>query len=430
MVERITVRGTPTRTERQAAPAGVDKTTSGVSHDPGLAQASQLKRLAQTRPSFNVEGRFPSAHWAWTERLHDPHPELIQRDFLEVQKQPDADNVRAFGTETPSSSDVLLHYAGDPPAGVPVHPRPVLLVHGAAHDSNYFKDGHDGKVGGGLADHLRQQGFKVYAVTFAHNQDDNFFWAQQINNAKTRIKTLEKVDDIDMVAHSKGGQAAQMVVSDFRQPWMTAYPQDVHRVVFVAAPLGGIDYSFRHPAVSLGMACMPDFTFNAPTSWDRTYYWGLPKSTTAMSFGAGIDGPGPDYFPGQRQILGRWDESYPLPRFETDWKTTYYGGQGVVSHGEGIEHYIDQGGDTVEKLQEKGIQPGVEVAVLAGDRPNLPSFYNEETGPSDGLLFTKSATALPPGANLLETRVLPLNHMDLVRKPAGMDAIADLLSRP
>lgn len=379
-------------------------------------------------PDVTVRGRFPSHKWAWTEHLFDSDPHFKQQNFHPRGHQRSKEIVAAFGTDTPHSGSVLLHYAGKPPAGVKRQPHPVVLVHGANKNGDFWWDPHENGTDKGLPQLLRAQGFDVYAVSFAHPHDDNFFWAEQMANCIERVKQLSGAEQVDLVAHSKGGAPARAYVSDYREPWMTPYRGDVHRLVLVGAANGGIDSTFRHPNANLALLTPTDSPLlNAPMSWDSARYMGIfPVNTTDISYSNQTK----DYWPGQDQLLARWDSKYPLAVWEQDWYTTYNGGTGFFSHSKGIDHYIQQGGNYIENLNRHPIEPHVQVALLAGDNPNIPGILNESTGPSDGLLFVESALHVPTTQNVVKKSVLHLNHKDLVSEPEGQQWIADTLKTP
>lgn len=396
-----------------------------ASAPPAPQDGVQLSRGQAAAPTtFEVVKRVPSQTWAWTELLHDPDPNFVQRNFHPRQVQRNPEVVAAFGTGTPHSGNVLLHYAGDPPAGVPRHETPVLLVHGASKDGNYWWDPKEDGSEHGLPQFLRDQGYQVYAVTFAHNHDDNFQQAEQVANAVDRLKGLTGQSQVDLVAHSKGCLPARMYTSDVRQPWMTPFREDVRRLVLIGGPNGGIDYSFRHPVANFALYGDSDNPrLNAPISWERMMAWGSMKDTSDVGFGSA----GPDYWPGQRQMLGRWDGQYRLSLSEPDFYTTYHGGRGFVSLSKGIDHYIAEGGNLIQRLAEKPVDPSVQVAVLAGNRPNVPGILNETTGPSDGLVFVQSALQLPDEVQVTAQKVMPLHHKAITSETSAHRWVADVL---
>lgn len=223
----------------------------------------------------------------WIEHLRDPDPQLGQRAFLPSQEQKTAAVVEAFGTKTPSSGSVLLHYAGAPVAAD--RTVPVVIVSGAKVDGTFYN---------GLAQNLRSQGFQVYAVTFAHNQDDNRVQAHQLANVLTRVRQLTGASQVDLVAHSKGCVVATVYAApEFRESWMLPYAQDVRRMLLVGGPNGGIDYFHRHP-----------FTDQGATNWPMVYRGDYDLRPEG-------------YWPGQAQMVARWDRQYPPAD-----GVTYYGG--------------------------------------------------------------------------------------------------------
>lgn len=393
--------------------------------------SGRAPREAPATASGKVEvvHRMPFSQGGWMELLRDRDPNLTQRNFHPRSVQRNPEIIKAFGTNTPHSGDAVLLYAGDPPPGVKVQETPVLLVHGASKSADFWWDPKENGSGGGLPQHLREQGFKVYAVSFAHNQDDQFFWSQQIGNASERVRQLTGAPQIDLVGHSKGGQATRVYCTPGISPeWTREAQGDIRRLVLVAAPNGGIDTLFRHPSANYALYGNSDSPhLNAPMSWERMIAWGTNRDVSEFGFSS----QGPDYWPGQRQMLARWADRYPIPITEPDWSSTYEGGQGWVSYSRGIDHYIAQGGNLVERLNQAPIDPSIEVAVLAGDRANVKGIVNETGGPSDGLLFLESALKMSKNTNVVRQGVLHLNHKSLVSEPEGQQWIADaLLGKP
>ncbi len=364
------------------------------------------------------------AGWARTERLFDANPNFVQRNFHPRQHHRDQSIIKAFGSATPHSGNVLLHYAGEPPADKKKS-TPVLLVHGATKNGNFFLDPKEDGSGGGPVQRLREEGFDVYAVSFAHNQDDNYLWSEQIANAIAKIKEETGADQVDLIGHSKGALAARMYTSDVRQDWMTSYRGDVRRLVLIGAPNGGIDYSFRHSVANYALGKDDDSPYlNAPMSWDTMIKWGQNVDMRELGFSS----KGPDYWPGQRQMLARWDDRFGLPKSQPDWYTTYHGGQGFVSSSRGVDHFIEEGGNLIEQLNQTPIDPSVEVAVLAGDKADIEGILNEYTGPSDGIVFVESALMMPEGTNIVARDVLHANHKALVSGEEGQQWLVDVLS--
>lgn len=416
--------GGGTRAARASAPA----LRAAEPIAPRIGDAVEV--TAQSGPAqgphrVTVVQRVASARWGWIEQLRDKDPHLTQRSFHPRQVIRDPEIVNAFGTSTPHSGDALLMYAGDPPPGAPKRDTPVILVHGASKNANFWWDPHENGSDHGLPQRLRDEGYHVYAVSFAHNQDDNNVWAQQLSNAIGRVKRLEGVAQVDLVGHSKGGVPVRAYLSNFGEPWMTAYQGDVRRAVFVASPLGGIDFSFRHPSANLALYGKSDNPYlNAPMSWDRMIAYGWWHDVRDQGFSK----DGPDYWPGQRQLLDRWDGVYKPSSLEPDVKTTIEGGQGLISTSRGIDHFINESGRYMPRLRVTPIDPHVDVAVLAGNRPDIKGISNEHDGESDGLLFLRSALEVPRESRLVAEAVFPLNHKEIVADASAHQWVADVLA--
>jgi hypothetical protein len=338
-----------------------------------------------------------------------------------AQLEPDV--VAGFGSTTPSSRSVLLHaYAGwdrrDPRP-------PLLLVHGATSDAACWIRPYNHRDQG-LAAFFAARGRRVFAVTFAHKHGCNLLQAEQLNQAIQRVREMTDARRVDVLAHSKGGVAARALASGVREPWMTPYQGDIRRLVLVGAPNAGIDYSFRHPVANL--ALVPEKVgFNAPMSWRKVRVFGLWVDTAARSLYTDAG----NYFPGQAQMLARWDHRYPLTPFEPDYHQTYHGGSGLFGQSDGIDVAIAQGGHLMARLAEHPLDDAVELAVLGGDRANRLGYLNETTGPSDGTVFVESAMATADltrgGARLVSAEVRPINHAELIYADAAKAWFAQVL---
>ena len=322
--------------------------------------------------------------WDWTEHLRFQTRDLPRTPHHRRQRQKDPEVLEAFGQPTPPPDELLLHYAGDPTNS---RPTPVLLVHGAGV-SGYFWY----RIEKRLPVTLRQEGFRVYFLSLPHNQDDNFVWAQQIYWALQRVHEHSGSDQVDVVAHSKGGFGLRLLLSEERRPWMNVSTEGIRKALFVATPLGGADYSFRYPFMNWAIYCGGDNPrLNAPISWEEMVVLGRWRSSGPLRIGS-------EHWPGQRQFLSAWDHRYPIPRYA---RSTYYGGRGKLGRSRGIHHYIEMGGKLVERLRAQPIPNSVQVGLLAGDRADIPFFPNEKAGPSDGLLLVESAWPRPPRAGLI-----------------------------
>jgi len=338
---------------------------------------------------------------AWIEHLQDNEEHLVQRQFLPSQQQKNAEVVKSFGTPTPPSSSVLLHFFG-PPA-TPAEKPPVVIVPGAKVDAYFYQT---------LAQSLRTQGLSVYALTFAHNQDDNYGQAQQLTNAVARVRSLTNAPQVDLVAHSKGCIVATVYATpSFRKHWMSDYAHDLRRMLLVGGPNGGIDYFHRHPFEDQGAS-------NWPMVWRSLTADGQTKDCGAWQMD--LDG----YWPGQAQLVSRWDERFPVQD-----KVSYYGGSSDRFQADGIEAAIEAGENFIARLGSSPLAEEVEVGLLAGNLADVPGFRNETAGPSDGIILVDSALRPPYQAHLSKATVLPCNHIQLILSTAAQSQIAGFLLR-
>lgn len=395
--------------------------TKAVSMPDGISVAD-----AKTGARFRVAPATAGHDWARIERLTSSYASFPVERMRSNGRHTDPDIVRAFGTDTPPSRDVLLHYYKGWDKG---QGTPVLLVHGTIVDATSSWVEPHGQLG--LAPWLASKGYRVFAVTFAHRHGDNMLWAEQVANAIARIRTATGAEQVDVVAHSKGTVAARALASGVLPSWASPYRGDIRRLVLIGGPHLGLDTTFRHSIINYGLYPEKDDSrFNAPMAWSRMLVMGLWIDTSAQTMLRSYG----DYFPGQAQMLARWDKEYPIPRTEQDWYTTYYGGQGFVSYSPGIDRAIADGGHFMDTLREHPLDARVQLAVLAGDRPDLAGIHNEHTGPSDGVVFVKSATATDDmtrgGAKLVAKEVMALNHMDLIIRPEAHAWVDEVLQKP
>jgi pimeloyl-ACP methyl ester carboxylesterase len=392
---------------------------------PEAPDAVAMAAAAKNGSRFKLIKTFESKQWDKLERLSSTYAKFPTEQSRPNGRHQDAEIVAAFGSDTPASRDVVLHYAKGWEKG---QGTPVILVHGSILDatSNWINP-HNQE---GMVKTLTDNGLRVFAVTFAHRHGDNLLWAEQLANAIARVMEVTGAKEVDVVAHSKGTLAARAYASNVKKPWMQAYKGDIRRMVLIGGPHLGIDFAFRHPLVNLGLYPEKDQTlFNAPMVWTKMIAFGLWTDTAKYTL---MKGHG-DYFPGQAQMLYRWDKTYPLPKLEPDWYTTYHGGQGLISVSPGIDKAIAEGGDFIDQLRAHPLDKGVELASLAGDQATMKNILNEKTGPSDGVVFVKSAThtddMVKGGAKLLANDVLPHNHMELVYAPKAKAWVVNQLKR-
>jgi hypothetical protein len=298
-----------------------------------------------------------------------------------------------FGSAQPPGSQFLLYRA---PGWHTNTGAPVLLVMGANDDVD--REYSDPAAGGsgtcgvlncpttGLMQFLTGQGYRVFAVNFADTQGDDYEWAQTISDALSRVKAETSTTSVDLVSWSKGAFAARMYVASVAPSWGRAYQNDVAKLVLIGNPNGGLDYTFAHGTEGNPLI-YPECggSLNGPSPSQSYVCFGFLYPEPNLS----IDSV---YFTGQRQMLARLDGTYGVDETQQDWFTTYYGGTGFVSTGKGIAEAIGKG-SLVATIQASTVPAAVSTYVLCGGSPTLIGFYNENRGPSDGVVFDTSCQA-------------------------------------
>ncbi|NMC26644.1 MAG: acetyltransferase [Syntrophomonadaceae bacterium] len=327
----------------------------------------------------------------------------LEQKFCSANRQLDQDIITSFGTDEPGADQYLLHFA--PGWDSNVRKQPVILLPGAGLDANSFTNLYGmGMVG--LQQQLTAFGYRVFALTFSHSHGDNFYQAEQLADAITRVKSMCGVGTVDVLAHSKGGLAARIYLSDLA---FSRYRGDVRRFVMLGTPNLGLDFAFRNPSLSLPLYLSGS---NGVIAWDRINYMGSYLDTSENSIYLG------GCFPGQSQMLFPWADKYPLDMTQTDWWTTYYGGTGFMSHSHGIEKAMQDGGNLITRLEKAGIHPGVELAVLAGNNQMFGLVPGEGSGQGDGLVFLESVFhtdgMTSQGARMIAKTQLYVNHLEML----------------
>lgn len=366
--------------------------------------------------SVDVEG------WALVERCRVDHDALTPEPFIAKTRHTDEGILAGFGgVADPPPERFLLHAAHgyDTATGTPV-----LLVHGVGSQATQtYLDPDPLGLDLGLATTLAEAGRPVFAVTFPARYGDSYNQAIELAAALQVVRQHTGAAKVDVVAHSKGGLVVLAYVTGLLEARGLPYQGDVHRLVLLATPLGGMDFSFRHPAFNYSSSV---WGLELPTSWDQSLLWGVWQDTLEESIYGGA-------YAGLLQSLARWDEQYPLTMLEQDWYTTYEGGQGFVSHSLGIDAAIEMGGDFVSLLRERALPEGISYAVLAGNSPSVGGIPWETSGPADALVFVASATDTEwltrDGATELEVAELSLNHWELVHDEEATAWVRTVLDR-
>lgn len=358
--------------------------------------------------------------WSKVERWKD-NRQLFKEEDYPPDGRGDQDGQRLTffnGVKKPHSSRFLLYYGQNYETN-PIS-TPVLLVHGANDNADraWANPNELGSFGcgafscpdTGLMQSLVHKGYKVFAINFPHKQGDNYYSAQQIHDAISIIKNITGESKVDVIGWSKGAFAARMYASSVKKPGGTDYANDIRKLILIGNPNKGFDYIFRH-GWSHNAAIFPGCggQVNAPSPHTKMVCYGLWHNHPELSIFNTNSG---DFFPGQKQMLAKWDSTYALPTYEQDWYTTYYGGQGFYTKGNGIDAAIDQG-SLVETILEAGIPSSVETYLLSGNRNDIPTVHNEHTGPSDGVVFIQSAASTEGIGNTAGNAIIRHNHLEL-----------------
>lgn len=350
---------------------------------------------------------FDSAqYWEKTELMIVPALTGIIEPFCEVNLQADPYMIECFGTASPAADYYLLHSA--PGWSSNTHPVPLILIHGAALDAtsytNIWNMGYPG-----LQQQLVKLGHRVFSLTFPHSHGDNFYQAQMIADAVNEICRRCRVDKVNLVTHSKGGIAARIYLSNLITP---GYRGDVDHLIMLGVPNLGTDFAFRNPTVSYMIFMAAG---NGAIAWDQIFVMGGHIDVSQRSIYK--DGA----FPGQSQILFRWDGDAPLDITQQDWWTTYHGGNGYFSHSRGIDNAMGDGGYLIQRLEKAGLQPDIKISVLAGSSSLFTAVSLQNSLIGDGVVFADSALntdgMLTKGAILQGKKTMPLNHIELLYHP-------------
>lgn len=397
---------------------------------PSAAHAAAL-------PSYlTMEQRFTSVANGWesVERYLDSTPGFTQEDYPpDGRGNQDGPRITYFGGEAEPFSGRFLLYSA-PGATSNPRPVPVLLVSGANDnpDRAWANPGESGDCGAltcpndGMMQYLSDAGYKVFALGFAHKHGDNFMQAQQVGDAIAIIKAKLGVSHVDVVSWSKGAMSARMYASSVQPSWGRAYADDVRKLITLGGPNAGLDYSFAHGWL-FDLAIWPECggTANAPAPHTFMTCYGTYTAHPEFSF---LPNDTCDCYPGQRQMLARFDHIYGVDQTQQDWFTTYYGGQGFFTQGPGIQAAIDAG-SLIAQIQEAGVPSAVSTYLLAGGSPTMVGVFNENRGPSDGLVFVSSALDEKGIGTLAGTALITkANHLELGWYPAVMEQVTSWLS--
>jgi hypothetical protein len=234
---------------------------------------------------------------------------------------------------------------------------------------------------------------------------------------------------LSYVAWSMGTLSARMYVSGVRQTWGSPYGGDVRKLILMGGPNNGWDWTFRHgtwPSIAAYPECGGSTIGGVAALWQNCYdiVYNHPE-LTAYATTSG------DFFPGIRQMLKRWDATYPLDLTDADAYTNYYGGTGYYSYSYSysIDYAIGQG-SLIDPTRSAGVPASVPTYLLCGGAATIPyPWHNEHTGPSDGTVFTASCTDTGGIGTLAGTRTLSgVNHLQLVWDSTAMSQVTTWLN--
>ncbi|WP_436496287.1 esterase/lipase family protein [Actinokineospora sp. HUAS TT18] len=374
--------------------------------------------------------------WAKVDRYRDTTPGFVDEQYPPDGRGDQDGQRKTFfnNVARPSSSRFLLYSA--PGWNTGSKPVPVLLVHGAndnpdrawanPNESGGFGCGSASCPSTGMMQYLSARGHKVFAIGFAHKQGDNRQHAQQVGDAIAIIKARLGVSQVDVVGWSKGMMSGRMYVSSVKPSWGRDYAGDVRRLVTLGGPNGGYDYPFAH-GWAHDFSIWPECggKINAPSPHTRMTCYGQYTYHPELSI---TPTGGWDAYPGQRQMLKRWDGVFGVNTSAQDWHTTYYGGQGFYTDGPGIQAAINAG-SLIAAIQGAGTPSGVRVYLLAGAAANIVGVWNETRGPSDGIVFIASALDTTGVTTLGGTATIATaNHLQLGWATSSMSQVATWLS--
>ncbi|MEW5907515.1 MAG: alpha/beta fold hydrolase [Elusimicrobiota bacterium] len=369
----------------------------------------------------------PSKYWERIECWQDYARPFASEPMLHKSRHETREIVDAFGTNMPRTGTFLLHYG---PRWNSNTGRVVVLLHGASDNANRawatpaVQLGDPGRPG--LLQALEAQGNRVFAITFPHKHGNLFYEAQYLADAIDIIAAATGEGRFSLVGHSAGGLVGRVYVSGYRAGagW-TPYRGEVDSLVTLGTPHRGQDFAFRHPEFNYYFM-KDELAANAPMSWDRVLVYGQWRDTFEFSIYS-------DNFPMQQQTLWDWTGRYPVSMSSPDHYTTVYGGQGYVSHSQGLNSAIMKGGNFLNGLRQYPVPPDIDVTVVAGNNNRIENVpQTEKDGPSDGLIFVDSASHTadlthPSRTAPIRSVVLDENHVTIAFSRPVAELVTGLL---
>ncbi|WP_434415783.1 esterase/lipase family protein [Nannocystis pusilla] len=451
----------PTFDQRRAADGDDDRGAGDhLDDDRGPDRADEhdhrdrRRRAARARPRGHVRGRDSRTAGSASSGGSTP----IRSSFRRIGSTSISGPTRPgsgfefFGNDpVPHSGRFLLYYAPGWNNGAK---STVLLAHGANDqaDRAWANPGESGDFGCGqstcpdigLMQELAAAGHRVFAVSHAHSQGDNVFWALQIAWAIDIIRERTGVDKVDVIGWSKGVMSSRMYASGLTGGHLE-YRGDIDKLILIGGPNLGFDYIFRYgTAHNAGVYADFGGKIHAPGPHDELLIFGLWEDRSEYAIYKSAAG---DNYRGQLQMLAAWDDVYPLTGTANnglmqwivgDSESTYYGeGQykGVYARGKGIDYAIQQG-SVIADMIDAGIPASISTHLLCGDlnlNDNsvlIPGIPNEIAGPSDGVVFVDSCAATDGIGTLTDSAVLKdINHLKLGWHPTAAAQILTWLGQ-
>ena len=432
-------------------------TTSTTTEDPTAPTGTTTETGGDLLHGLVLEDTFEDGiknGWVRVERWFDPDPFFIQEDRFDLDQRAHQTGQRLefFGNDpVPHSGRFLLYYAPGWNNGAK---STVLLAHGANDqaDRAWANPGESGDFGCGqstcpdigLMQELAAAGHRVFAVSHAHSQGDNVFWALQLAWAIDIIRERTGVDKVDVIGWSKGVMSSRMYASGLTGGHLE-YRGDIGKLILIGGPNLGFDYIFRYgTAHNAGVYADFGGKIHAPGPHDELLIFGLWEDRSEYAIYKSAAG---DNYRGQLQMLAAWDDVYPLTGTANnglmqwivgDSESTYYGEgeyKGVYARGKGIDYAIQQG-SVIADMIDAGIPASISTHLLCGDlnlNDNsvlIPGIPNEIAGPSDGVVFVDSCAATDGIGTLTDSAVLKdINHLKLGWHPTAAAQISTWLAQ-
>ena len=383
---------------------------------PNTALASSSRTLEATYTGNLTNG------WQRVERWLDNSSGFVQESYpADGRGNQTGDALTYFGgVAQPFSGRFLMYYG--PHWQTNTKATPVLLIDGANDMPDHlWADPAQGGTGAcgqgtgcpttGFMQYLDGSNYRVFAIGFAHKNGDNFFQSEEIYDAIQIIKSATGASKVDIVGVSKGAFAPRFYVSSLKKSWGTSYAGDVRKMILIGGPNKGFDWGYRH-GWNNDILIWPECggALNAPAPHTDLVCYGISYHHPELSYDSAN-------FPGAGQMLYRWDGVYALPLGESDDYTTYYGGQGVYSKGNGIQEVVTNQSQ-VQAMINAGVPSSVAVYQLCGSANTIFGVHNEHTGPSDGALFISSCSATDGIGNLAAESTVGYNHLQLAWEPS------------